>query len=119
MLERHGVNLGTGYKNEKACATFVDFIALEQQHAIVNSLARAKFFSLQLDRSTDVGNVEDEVFLTVFCDTYSADGRVHVRNEFLTVRRPSRSNAEGLLACLREAMGFVGVANWESKLTLV
>ena len=92
------------------------FIALEQQHAIVNSLVRAKFFSLQLDGSTDVGNVEDEVFLTVFCDPYSADGRVHVRNEFLTVRRPSRSNAEGLLACLREAMGFVGVANWESKL---
>ena len=24
LLERHGVNLGTGYKNEKVCATFVD-----------------------------------------------------------------------------------------------
>ena len=117
LQERHGVNLGTGYKNEKACATFVDFISLEQQHAIVNSLATAKFFSLQLDGSTDAGNIEDEVFLTVFCDLHSADGRLHVRNEFLTVRRPSRSRMqEGLLSCLHNAMGFMGVTNWESKL---
>ena len=88
LQERHGVNLGTGYKNEKACAIFVDFIALELKHTIANSLARVKFFSLQLDGSMNVGNVEDEVFLTVFCDTHSTDGRVHVRNEFLTVRRP-------------------------------
>ena len=101
LLERHGVNIGTGHKNQKACATFIDFIALERQQAIVNSLASAKFFSLQLDGSTDVGNVEDEVFLAVFCDLHSADGRLHVHNEFLTIRRPSRSNAEGLLACLR------------------
>ena len=39
-----------------------------------------------------------------------------MRNNFLTVRRPGRANAAGLLACLRAAMGFVGVANWESKL---
>ena len=63
-----------------------------------------------------MGNVEDEVFLTVYCDPHATDGRVHVRNEFLTVRRPSRSNTAGLLACLREAMGFMGIANWESKL---
>ena len=30
LQERHVVNLGTGYKNEKACATFIDLIALEQ-----------------------------------------------------------------------------------------
>ena len=116
LHERHGVNLGNGYKNEKACATFVDYISLEQQHTIVNLLARAKFFSLQLDGSTDSGNVEDEVFLVVFSDPYSADGRIHVRNDFLTVRRLKRANAEGLMACLRATMGCLGVAKWESKL---
>ena len=115
LQERHGVNLGTGYKNEKACATFVDFISLEQQHIVVNSLAKARFFSLQLDGSTDSGNVEDEVFLVVYSDLFSTDGRIHVRNEFLTVRRPGRADAEGLFACVRAAMGYMGVANWESK----
>jgi hypothetical protein len=64
----------------------------------------------------DSGNVEDEVFLVVFCDPYLTDGKVHVRNNFLTVWRPGRSNAAGLFACLKAAMGFVGVSNWESKL---
>jgi len=39
LLEWHGVNLGSGYKNQKACATFVDYISQEQQHVVVNSLA--------------------------------------------------------------------------------
>ena len=29
LQERHGVDLGSGCKNEKACATFVDYISLE------------------------------------------------------------------------------------------
>lgn len=116
LQERHGVDLGSGYKNEKTCATFMDYISLEQRRMLVDSLGRARFFSLQLDGSADSGNVEDEVFLVVFCDPYSTDGKVHVRNNFLTVRCPGRSNAAGLFACLKAAMGFVGVSNWESKL---
>ena len=29
LEERHGVELGQGYKNNQACATFVKYIALE------------------------------------------------------------------------------------------
>ncbi len=116
LLERHGVDLGTGYKNEKACATFVDYISQEQRSTIVNALAKARFFSLQLDGSTDAGNVEDEVFLVVLCDPFSTVGKIRVRNEFLTVRQPGRATAESLFSCLRAAMGFLGVANWEHKL---
>ena len=116
LQERHGVDLGSGYKNEKACATFVDFISLDQRRMLVNSLDRARFFSLQLDGSSNAGNVEDEVFLVVLCNPNSEDGKVHVHNNFLTIRHPGRANAAGLLACLRAAMSYVGVANWESKL---
>ena len=27
LEERHGVNFGAGYKNDQACATFIEFIA--------------------------------------------------------------------------------------------
>ena len=53
LQERHGVDLGSGYKNEKACATFVDLILLDQRRMLVNLLDRARFFSLQLDGSAD------------------------------------------------------------------
>ena len=48
------------------------------------------------------------MFLVVYCNPYSSDGRVHVCNYFLTARRPGRVNAAGLHACVRAAMGFVG-----------
>ena len=31
LEEKHGVHLGTGYKNDKACAVFVEFIAQERR----------------------------------------------------------------------------------------
>ena len=62
-------------------------------------LDKAKFFSIQADGSTDAGNIEDELFLALYSDPHAQDGRVHVRDKFLTVRRPSCSNAEGLHEC--------------------
>ena len=64
---------------KKVCAMFVDYISLKQQRTLVD---KARFFSLQIDGSTDSGNVEDEVFVVVFCDPYSIDSRVHVHNNF-------------------------------------
>lgn len=113
LQERHGVNLGIGYKNMKACAIFVDYISLEQQQALVNLLTKVKFFSLQFDGSTDVGNTEDELLLVVFCDPFSADGKI--RSEFYTVKRPKRADAEGLFACLKAAMSFMSIDSWEKR----
>ena len=71
IIERHGVELATGFKNEKACAMFMDYISQELQLAVVNSLTKAKFFSLQLEGSTDQGNIEDELFLVVCLFNFS------------------------------------------------
>ena len=116
LEERHGVDLGQGYKNELACASFVDYIAQEQQKTLAVALSTAKFFGLQADGSTDAGNVEDEVFLAVYFDLHAADGRVHVRSQFFAARRPARANAEGLFACLEAGLAYVGVADWDKKL---
>ena len=81
LEERHGIDLGKGYKNELVCATFIDYITQEQRQGLAASLSRARFFGLQADGSTDVGNIEDEVFLAVYCDPRTADGCVHVRSK--------------------------------------
>ena len=46
LEERHGVDLGNGYKNDMACASFVDYIAGKQRQILVSALAGAKFFSV-------------------------------------------------------------------------
>ena len=51
LEERHGVDLGQGYKNELACATFIDYIAQEQRQGVAAILSRARLFGLQADGS--------------------------------------------------------------------
>ena len=63
LEERHGVDLGTAYKNNQAWATFVEYIAKEQQQVLAPALSAAKFYSFQCDRTTDCGNAEDELIL--------------------------------------------------------
>ena len=50
----------SGYKNNQDCAVFIEYIAMKE--TLVNILAKAKFFSIQGDGSTDSANVENELF---------------------------------------------------------
>ena len=58
LEEKHGVDLGSGYKNNQACAVFVQYITQAMKESLVATL---KFFSLQRDGSTDSANIEDEL----------------------------------------------------------
>jgi len=62
--ERHRVNLGEGYKNDRSCA---------------------HFFSIQMDGSTDAANPEEVIFLAVCFDSHGSEGTVHIRNKFFYV----------------------------------
>ena len=114
LIEKHGVGLGTGYKNDQACATFVQYIAKDQRLQLVDILSKAN--SIQIDGSTDSANIEEEVFLTVYFNPHSNDGKVHIQDKFLAIRRPSRSNAEGLFECFTRALAHARIIDWESKL---
>ena len=117
LEERHGVDLGQGYKNNQACASFVEFIALDQRLSLLDALSRAKFYSFQADGTTDAGNAEDELFLAVYLDYSAADGRIHVVSKFFSVRRPHSGDAKGLFDCLQQAVKYVGLPDdWNKKL---
>lgn len=96
LKERHGVNLGAGYKNDQACGTCIEFIARDQQSSLQEGLSRCKYFSLQADASTDAGNVEMELFLALRFDPFSTDGTVHIRNSFFCARHLKSGTGEGL-----------------------
>ena len=96
LEECHGINLGQSYKNNQACATFIEYIALERRNFLVEALRHSKFFSVQADGSTDSGNIEEELFLAVYLDRNPNDKRIHIRNPFFTVRQLHQGNTEGL-----------------------
>ena len=113
LEEKHGVDLGVGYKNNQAGATSVENIAMSMREGLADV---AKYFSIQADGSTDTANIEVELFLVLYFDAHTKDGAVHVQSRFLTVRRPQHSDASGLYECFVRALMYAGVTGWENKL---
>ena len=116
LEERHGVDLGAGYKNDHACATFISFIAKEQQEMLLNSLSKSHFFSLQADASVDAGNVELELFLIIYFDACAKDGIVHMRTKFFSARHLSSGTGVGFFASLKAAVEHMNVEDWRTKM---
>ena len=81
LEERHGADLGSEYQNDKACATFIEFIAREQQDILLKALEQSKFLNLQADASFDAGKEEVEMFLVLHFSPFSTDGKVCDRNK--------------------------------------
>ena len=53
------------------------YSAESRRRELKQTLANARFFSLLLEGSIDVGNVDDEVFLAVWCDCNRSDEEIH------------------------------------------
>ena len=99
---RHGVDIGTSYVNENAGKTFCKYIAEARSIDLHKTVTDAKFFSIRMDGSTDVGKIDDELFLVQWCDINATDEKIHSRMDYFTV-------AKGLFQCLQSALQTIGI----------
>ena len=109
----HGVSLGKTYRNDKACRTFIGYIAEAERLALVEDLQKAPFYSTLTDGSTDSSVREAEIMYV----RYSNHGKIS--NKFLALRNIPRANAENITTLiettLKEYGGFTD-ANLYMKL---
>ena len=113
---KHGVVLGTGYKNNQACSVFTEYIAKEQRILLNQKLKNVHYFSIQADGSTDCANKEEELYLVLYFDPYTDDGKVHIRSKFFAVRQPKDGTAAGLYESFTRALHYMDVKDWKDKL---
>ena len=106
---RHGVELGISYLNKSAGRTFCHYIAETRKENLLEALSKANFFSILMDGTTDKGNVEDELFLMLWCDVDGADENIHTRMSYFAVDRPRDTTAVGLLESLQNGLGRLGI----------
>ena len=76
---------------------------------------QAKFFSLLIDGSTDKDNVDDEVFMVVWCDSSGTDKKMHTRTTYFHVCRPKTVDANGLLLSLKSALLRLGIFDVDAE----
>lgn len=105
LEEKHGVHVGTTYRNQNAGKEFCHFIAESKREDLKQSLAKAKFFSVLMDGSTDVGNVDDELFFVLWCDTDGDESAfVRTKMSYFTIQRPMSGDTKGFFYCLQESL---------------
>ncbi len=106
---RHGVDIGIRYTTETAAKSFIHYIAESRRQGLVETLHKANFFSLLLDGSTDVGNVDNELLLVVWFDREVVDENVCTKTSYFKMSRPSTVTAEGLFEVLESALQTLGI----------
>ena len=104
MEAHHGVAIRSTYTNEIAGKTFTHYIAESVGKQLFERLTPAKFFSLLMNGSTDHANVDDEMFMAVWCDSNGTDEKIHTRTTYFYVGRPSSVDATRLFESLRDAL---------------
>ena len=108
LQQRHGVDIGL------ACATFIEFIARDLKNQLTEALHSAKFFSIQMDGSTDISNMEEELLLAIFLTPMGMT--VCIYDTYFCVRQRSSVDAVGLFQCLIKALAYVGMDGEVNKL---
>lgn len=109
LEKKHGVELGASYLNIESSKTFCHFIAESKCQALVDQIAKVKFFSILLDGSTDSANVDDEVFLVAWFGSEAPDEKIHTRMSFLKVDSPDSVTARGLFNSLLTGLQLLGI----------
>ena len=81
LESHHGVSFGTSYINENAGKEMLHYTAKSRRQELRLKLAKANFFSLLLDRSTDAANIDNEINFAVWCDRDRGNEKIHTRME--------------------------------------
>ena len=91
--ERHGVNLGQGYKNNQACTIY--FYRIHSKNLL--KLYLMLYFSVfRLMAVQTLVILRMSFFIAVYLNHNAIDKQVHIRNPFFTVRRLEHGDAQGL-----------------------
>ena len=108
LEEKHAVELGQTYRNDKACKDFILAISEQFKNEIGEQLQRAQFLGVMANSATDVGVREvEDVYVR-----YLKDGEPV--NTFVGLRPCLNAKAPGITEAVNSAMSNV-CDNWKEK----
>ena len=106
---RQCVNLGSVYQTETAAKTFTHYIAESERLKLLDTLQSAKFFSLLMDGSTDVGNIDNELLFVVWVDKEGMGEQVGTHSSYFRLKSSSSVSAQGIFQVLAAALQSLGI----------
>lgn len=105
LEEKHKVDVKGAYRNAKACGTFIEYIGDDLKRQLNADLAKAKFFSVLCDGSTDSAVIEEEVIYALHFDPSPLNSdSVQVKTSFLHMHQMRHQNADGIANTLNDTL---------------
>ena len=88
-----------------SCGTFIKYIGDNLKRKMNADLAKAKFYSLLCDGSTDKAVIENEVIYALHFDpTPINSDSVEIKMSFIHMHQIKNQNAEGIATALTETL---------------
>ena len=112
LEERHGVDIGTAYRNRNSGSIFVDSINDSLVEELKTKLENAQFYSILTDGSTDSSISENEAVFVVYFDV----DEMTVKSSFLKLVFLEAGNAKGILEGIDDAFKSIGIENFYKTL---
>ena len=106
----HGVDIGQAYQADRYCGTFIDYCGKEIKQQLNSDLAKAKFYSVLCDGSTDNSVKENEVIYALYFDPVPrGSDSVEVKIGFLEMNYLNDQSASGLTAAIKSSFQSIGI----------
>ena len=124
LEELHGVDIGATYRNNKACAEFVDYLGEDLNEKLAKDLTNANFYSVLSDGSTDCAVREQECMFALYFDPIPMEEdmkyKVMIRLGFLGLKHLTSDKgggkAIGVLRAITDSFESLGITDIRSKL---
>ena len=108
LEEMHGVQHENAYKHDRACGQFINYIGDELCKNLSQDLARANFFSVLWDGSTDSSAVEQEATFALYFDPRPNGDKVEVKASFISLHNLKHAHADGVKESIVNGLQSLG-----------
>ena len=108
---KNGVNEYKSYRNDRAAAGFNDAIGDVIRDSLAKDLAKARYYSLLTDGSTDAAVIEEELVYVLIVDNYG-----YPKIKLLSIECPKHTDAKGLKEVIKLAFSRIGLLDFSLKL---
>ena len=118
----HGVSMGEAYRINKSCGEFVDYLGKDKGDNLCSDLAKARFYSVLTDGSTDISTNEQEPVFVLYFDPKPSENpdRVCIKMAFLAIdelnAKDGGAGADGIILAICNSFQSFGITEFKSKL---
>ena len=106
----HGVEIGNKYLNDMSLGSLIDYIGNDLKSKLLETLCRAKYFSVLSDRFMDIACRENEVISCLYFDPLPpGSDRVKVNLSFLSVKHVEGGDSKGIVNAISQRFEEVGI----------